>query len=130
MPATNLVRTDIGYNQRNVKIIGTLAGVAFAYFVALPRAAEFLLNFNNDQFNVMVRARDYYSYMGLTLVEKIAARHADGLAAGTVVRAGDFVFAQLGLQCVLDAVHKVTAPSSAVMLKATRRASGACTCAA
>ncbi len=29
--------------------------------------------------------------MSLTLVEKIAARHADGLAAGTVVRAGDFV---------------------------------------
>jgi homoaconitate hydratase len=29
--------------------------------------------------------------MGLTLVEKIAARHADGLAAGTVLRAGDFI---------------------------------------
>jgi len=29
--------------------------------------------------------------MGLTLVEKIAAQHADGLAAGTVVRAGDFI---------------------------------------
>src|SRR5438309_10200032 len=29
--------------------------------------------------------------MALTLVEKIAARHADGLAAGTVVRAGDFI---------------------------------------
>ena len=29
--------------------------------------------------------------MGLTLVEKIAARHADGLTAGTAVRAGDFV---------------------------------------
>src|SRR5437660_12659855 len=29
--------------------------------------------------------------MGLTLVEKIAARHADGLAPDTVVRAGDFV---------------------------------------
>ena len=29
--------------------------------------------------------------MGLTLVEKIAARHADGLAAGAVVRAGDFI---------------------------------------
>jgi homoaconitate hydratase len=29
--------------------------------------------------------------MGLTLVEKIAARHADGLPAGAVVRAGDFV---------------------------------------
>jgi homoaconitate hydratase len=29
--------------------------------------------------------------MGLTLVEKIAARHADGLAPGTEVRSGDFV---------------------------------------
>jgi homoaconitate hydratase len=29
--------------------------------------------------------------MGLTLVEKIAARHADGLASNAVVRAGDFV---------------------------------------
>src|SRR6202048_148829 len=29
--------------------------------------------------------------MGLSLVEKIAARHADGLAPGAVVRAGDFV---------------------------------------
>jgi homoaconitate hydratase len=29
--------------------------------------------------------------MGLTLVEKIAARHADGLTPGTAVRAGDFI---------------------------------------
>src|ERR1700752_5043190 len=29
--------------------------------------------------------------MGLTLVEKIAARHADGLKPGAVVRSGDFV---------------------------------------
>src|SRR5881628_752544 len=29
--------------------------------------------------------------MGLTLVEKIAARHADGLGPGAMVRAGDFV---------------------------------------
>ena len=29
--------------------------------------------------------------MGLTLVEKVAARHADGMPAGAVVRAGDFV---------------------------------------
>src|SRR5712691_10794504 len=29
--------------------------------------------------------------MGLTLVEKIAARHADGVAPGTVVRSGDFI---------------------------------------
>jgi homoaconitate hydratase len=29
--------------------------------------------------------------MGLTLVEKIATRHADGLAPGTAVRSGDFI---------------------------------------
>src|SRR5438128_7298191 len=29
--------------------------------------------------------------MGLTLFEKIASRHADGLVGGTVVRAGDFI---------------------------------------
>src|SRR5213593_3507039 len=29
--------------------------------------------------------------MGLTFVEKIAARHADGLTPGTVVRSGDFI---------------------------------------
>jgi homoaconitate hydratase len=29
--------------------------------------------------------------MGLTLVEKIAARHADGLKAGSIVRSGDFI---------------------------------------
>jgi homoaconitate hydratase len=29
--------------------------------------------------------------MGMTLVEKIAVRHADGLAPGTVVRSGDFI---------------------------------------
>jgi len=29
--------------------------------------------------------------MGFTLVEKIAARHVDGVAPGTIVRAGDFV---------------------------------------
>ncbi|PYL81156.1 MAG: homoaconitase, partial [Verrucomicrobia bacterium] len=29
--------------------------------------------------------------MGLTLVEKIAARHADGLGPGAVARSGDFI---------------------------------------
>src|SRR6266704_3057573 len=29
--------------------------------------------------------------MGLTFVEKIAARHADGLPSGAVVRSGDFI---------------------------------------
>jgi Tat protein translocase TatC len=45
-----------------------LAGVAFAYFVVMPPAVEFLLGFNDTQFNVQVRARDYYSFFSTTLL--------------------------------------------------------------
>jgi Tat protein translocase TatC len=38
-----------------------LAGVAFAYYLVMPAAVKFLLNFNDSQFNVQVRARDYSS---------------------------------------------------------------------
>jgi sec-independent protein translocase protein TatC len=44
------------------------AGVAFGYFVVLDRAVDFLLNFNEDQFNIQIRAREYYSFAALTLV--------------------------------------------------------------
>ncbi len=45
-----------------------LAGVAFAYFVVMPAAVKFLLNFNDTQFNVQVRARDYYSFFSTTML--------------------------------------------------------------
>jgi sec-independent protein translocase protein TatC len=45
-----------------------LAGVAFAYFVVMPAAVKFLLGFNDSQFNVQVRARDYYSFFSLTML--------------------------------------------------------------
>jgi sec-independent protein translocase protein TatC len=45
-----------------------LAGVVFAYFVVFPAAAHFLLNFNDNQFNIQVRARDYYSFFSTTMV--------------------------------------------------------------
>ncbi len=44
------------------------AGVAFGYFVILDRAVDFLLSFNDNQFNVQVRARDYYSFVALMLL--------------------------------------------------------------
>jgi Tat protein translocase TatC len=37
-----------------------VAGVVFCYFVVLTPALDFLLNFNADEFNTQVRARDYY----------------------------------------------------------------------
>lgn len=45
-----------------------LAGVAFAYFVVMPAAVKFLLQFNDSQFNVQVRARDYYSFFSLAML--------------------------------------------------------------
>jgi sec-independent protein translocase protein TatC len=45
-----------------------IAGVAFAYFVVMPVAVKFLLNFNQTEFNIQVRARDYYSFFGVMLI--------------------------------------------------------------
>jgi sec-independent protein translocase protein TatC len=45
-----------------------LAGIAFAYFVVMPAAVEFLLGFNDSQFNVQVRAREYYGFFSMTML--------------------------------------------------------------
>jgi sec-independent protein translocase protein TatC len=34
----------------------------------MPAATKFLLNFNEDQFNIQVRARDYYSFFATTVL--------------------------------------------------------------
>lgn len=43
-----------------------LAGIAFAYFVVMPAAVSFLLDFNDDQFNIQLRAREYYGFFSMT----------------------------------------------------------------
>ena len=45
-----------------------IAGVLFCYFVVLTPAMHFLLNFNSDEFNTQVRARDYYSFVTLLML--------------------------------------------------------------
>jgi sec-independent protein translocase protein TatC len=45
-----------------------LAGLAFAYFAVMPAAVKFLLSFNDSQFNIQVRARDYYSFFSMTML--------------------------------------------------------------
>ena len=45
-----------------------IAGVVFCYFVVLTPAMTFLLNFNADEFNTQVRARDYYSFVTLLMM--------------------------------------------------------------
>jgi sec-independent protein translocase protein TatC len=44
-----------------------IAGVVFGYFMVLPPALRFLQNFNSDSFNVLIQARDYYSFAILIL---------------------------------------------------------------
>ena len=45
-----------------------IAGAVFAYFVVVPAALKFLLNFNDTEFNTQIRAKDYYSFVLLTLL--------------------------------------------------------------
>jgi sec-independent protein translocase protein TatC len=45
-----------------------IGGAAFGYFVVIPAALKFLLHFNTDQFHIQIRARDYYSFVTLTLI--------------------------------------------------------------
>ncbi len=45
-----------------------IAGIVFGYFVVLPAATKFLLNFNDAQFNIQVRAKDYYGFFAQTLL--------------------------------------------------------------
>ena len=45
-----------------------ITGVVFCYFVVLGPALHFLLNFNSDEFNTQVRAKDYYSFVSLVMI--------------------------------------------------------------
>ena len=44
------------------------AGVAFGYFVVLPAAIRFFVNFNSSEFNVLVQANPYYSFAATVLL--------------------------------------------------------------
>ncbi|MBJ7521284.1 MAG: twin-arginine translocase subunit TatC [Solirubrobacteraceae bacterium] len=39
-----------------------ILGVLFAYFIVLQRAVDFLQNFNDDNFDILVQAKDYYRF--------------------------------------------------------------------
>jgi sec-independent protein translocase protein TatC len=43
-----------------------VAGATFAYFVVLPNAIRVLQNFNSDQFDILIQARDLYKFTVLT----------------------------------------------------------------
>ena len=45
-----------------------LLGVVFAWYLVVPPAFDFLINFNQDQFNVQLRAKEYIQFVLLTLL--------------------------------------------------------------
>jgi sec-independent protein translocase protein TatC len=45
-----------------------VAGVVFAYYMVLPNAINFLQNFNDDNFDILLQARDYYRFSIMILM--------------------------------------------------------------
>jgi sec-independent protein translocase protein TatC len=45
-----------------------IAGVLFAYYLVLPAAINFLQNFNDDNFDILLQARDYYRFSLMVLI--------------------------------------------------------------
>lgn len=45
-----------------------IGGVVFGYFTVVPRAIEFLQNFNTDSFDVLIQAQPYYKFVIMLLL--------------------------------------------------------------
>src|SRR5829696_6436438 len=45
-----------------------IAGVVFAYYLVLPPAISFLQNFNDDSYDMVLQARDFYSFELMVLI--------------------------------------------------------------
>jgi sec-independent protein translocase protein TatC len=71
-----------------------VGGVLFAYVVVLPAATDFLLNFNSTEFNIEIRAKDYYSFFALTLIS-VGVLFQVPIGILAVTRLGIFTPAQI-----------------------------------
>jgi sec-independent protein translocase protein TatC len=102
-----------------------IGGVAFGYLVVLPRAIDFLQNFNDDDFDILIQARDYYRFAVL-FIGSIGLLFQIPVAVIAVTRLGiltprqlqrNWGYVLLGLS-VLAAVATPT-PDPVTMLLAT-----------
>jgi sec-independent protein translocase protein TatC len=67
-PAVNpTVERKVLYLSLFAVVLGA-AGVAFGYWVLLPRAVHFLTNYGNQHFHIAIRASSYYNFVATVLV--------------------------------------------------------------
>ena len=69
-----------------------IGGMVFGYYLALPAAVHFLTHYDNTQYHVLIRARDYYSFTAMVL-----------LAMGIVFELPLFVMGMVGLGIITTA---------------------------
>ena len=84
-------------------------GLVFGYFVALPAAVHFLTNYDDNLYNIQIRAKDYLSFASIVLFAVTIVfdglhweLHPDGSAAMTV----DLAFDPHEKKVVGDAAHQ------------------------
>ena len=71
-----------------------VAGVVFAYYMVLPNAINFLQNFNDDNYDILLQAKDYYRFAITVLIAMgIAFQVPVGILA--ITRVGIVSTAQL-----------------------------------
>ena len=71
-----------------------IGGVVFAYYLVLPNAIDFLQNFNDDNYDILLQAKDYYRFAITVLIAMgIAFQVPIGILA--ITRVGIVSVAQL-----------------------------------
>jgi sec-independent protein translocase protein TatC len=92
-----------------------VTGVCFGYFVVLPRAVQFLQNFNDDDFDILIQAKDYYKF-SVVFIGSIGLLFEIPIAVLAITRLGILTPQQLHKQwryvlLVLAVVAAVATPT-------------------
>ncbi len=51
-----------------ISTVLTISGILFGYYIVLPAALSFLTNYDDNLYNIQIRARDYYSFVSLVML--------------------------------------------------------------
>jgi sec-independent protein translocase protein TatC len=68
LPALNVAERRVAVPLLTAVPFLFVAGVAFGYFIVLPAAVRFFVNFNSSEFNVLVQASQFYGFAATVLL--------------------------------------------------------------